>query len=199
MVDDVRAGFRLARDCSWSVVGVQPDLSAAGASASPTATRSRRCSARTRRARAPQQIFVTGSFWFAATPMAAGCRDAAAHPRGRLSGAHGRVGAAPARQVCSSRRPRTASRCARPGRCRCRMILFEEDPDFRLGYCLGGRGAEARRLPAPLPQHVLLRRRTARMTSRRALEATDDAFAALRNREPTLGPVEKLAAFAEMR
>jgi len=30
IVDDVRAGFRLARDCSWSLVGVQPDLSAWG-------------------------------------------------------------------------------------------------------------------------------------------------------------------------
>src|SRR5262249_55483326 len=30
IVDDVRAGFRLARDCSWSTVGVQPDLSAWG-------------------------------------------------------------------------------------------------------------------------------------------------------------------------
>jgi glutamate-1-semialdehyde 2,1-aminomutase len=25
IVDDVRAGFRLSRDCSWSKVGVQPD------------------------------------------------------------------------------------------------------------------------------------------------------------------------------
>jgi len=30
IVDDVRAGFRVSRDCSWSTVGVQPDLSAWG-------------------------------------------------------------------------------------------------------------------------------------------------------------------------
>jgi glutamate-1-semialdehyde 2,1-aminomutase len=30
IVDDVRAGFRMARDCSWSLVGVQPDLSCWG-------------------------------------------------------------------------------------------------------------------------------------------------------------------------
>ncbi|MGH1560304.1 aminotransferase class III-fold pyridoxal phosphate-dependent enzyme [Caulobacter segnis] len=30
IVDDVRAGFRLARDCSWSLVNVKPDLSTWG-------------------------------------------------------------------------------------------------------------------------------------------------------------------------
>jgi glutamate-1-semialdehyde 2,1-aminomutase len=30
IIDDVRAGFRIARDCSWSALGVQPDLSAWG-------------------------------------------------------------------------------------------------------------------------------------------------------------------------
>ncbi len=30
VVDDVRSGFRLARDCSWSVADVKPDLSAWG-------------------------------------------------------------------------------------------------------------------------------------------------------------------------
>jgi glutamate-1-semialdehyde 2,1-aminomutase len=30
VVDDVRAGFRIARDCSWSNVGVAPDLSCWG-------------------------------------------------------------------------------------------------------------------------------------------------------------------------
>ena len=29
IVDDVRAGFRLVRDCSWEAVGVRPDLSGA--------------------------------------------------------------------------------------------------------------------------------------------------------------------------
>ena len=30
IVDDVRAGFRLARDCSWEPMGVRPDLSCWG-------------------------------------------------------------------------------------------------------------------------------------------------------------------------
>ncbi|MBT6512934.1 MAG: aminotransferase class III-fold pyridoxal phosphate-dependent enzyme, partial [Rhodospirillaceae bacterium] len=30
IVDDVRAGFRMARDCSWAGIGVEPDLSAWG-------------------------------------------------------------------------------------------------------------------------------------------------------------------------
>jgi glutamate-1-semialdehyde 2,1-aminomutase len=32
IVDEVRAGFRIARDCSWSLVGVAPDLSCWGKS-----------------------------------------------------------------------------------------------------------------------------------------------------------------------
>jgi len=30
VVDDVRAGLRIARDCSWSAIGVEPDLSTWG-------------------------------------------------------------------------------------------------------------------------------------------------------------------------
>jgi glutamate-1-semialdehyde 2,1-aminomutase len=49
IIDDVRAGFRLARDCSWSKVEIQPDLSAWG-NASPTGIRLRHCWAQRRRA-----------------------------------------------------------------------------------------------------------------------------------------------------
>src|SRR5215831_10159764 len=70
IVDDVRAGFRLARDCSWSTVGVQPDLSAWGkvvANGYPISVLLGSDKAR----EAAQRIFVTGSFWFSAVPMAA--------------------------------------------------------------------------------------------------------------------------------
>jgi glutamate-1-semialdehyde 2,1-aminomutase len=70
VVDDVRAGFRIARDCSWSVVGVQPDLSCWGkciANGHPISALLGSNSAR----KGAESIFTTGSYWFAAAAMAA--------------------------------------------------------------------------------------------------------------------------------
>lgn len=70
IVDDVRAGFRLARDSSWSLVGVKPDLSTWGkaiANGHPLSALLGAEKART----AAASIYVTGSYWFSAAPMAA--------------------------------------------------------------------------------------------------------------------------------
>jgi len=71
IVDDVRAGFRISRDCSWSLLGIQPDLSSWGkaiANGHPIS-----CLMGSDRARAAaQKLYVTGSYWFAAAAMAAG-------------------------------------------------------------------------------------------------------------------------------
>ncbi len=70
VVDDVRAGFRIARDCSWSRLGIAPDLSCWGkcvANGHPLSFL-----AGSERARAgAARIYVSGSFWFQAAPMAA--------------------------------------------------------------------------------------------------------------------------------
>ena len=70
ILDDVRAGFRLHLGGSWEPLGVRPDLSAyskAIANGYPLAAVVGRDAVR----EAAQQVFVTGSFWFAAVPMAA--------------------------------------------------------------------------------------------------------------------------------
>ena len=70
IVDDVRAGFRLARDSSWSRVGIEPDLSSWGkAIANGHPISALLGSEKARMAAAT--IYVTGSFWFSAAPMAA--------------------------------------------------------------------------------------------------------------------------------
>ena len=70
IVDDVRAGFRIARECSWHGLGVEPDLSSWGKSLANGHAIS--CLMGNDRAReAAGEIFVTGSFWFAAAAMAA--------------------------------------------------------------------------------------------------------------------------------
>lgn len=70
ILDDVRAGLRLSLDTSWSAIGVHPDLSAWGkglANGEPLAAVLGNELYRD----AMTKIFVTGSFWYQAAPMAA--------------------------------------------------------------------------------------------------------------------------------
>jgi glutamate-1-semialdehyde 2,1-aminomutase len=70
IIDDVRAGFRLARDCSWSLVNVKPDLSTWGKAIANGHPISALLGADIARF-AAATIYATGSFWFSAAPMAA--------------------------------------------------------------------------------------------------------------------------------
>lgn len=70
VVDDVRAGFRLARDCSWSLVGVQPDLSCwSKAIANGYPISALLGSERVRGG--ASKTFISGTYWLQAVPMAA--------------------------------------------------------------------------------------------------------------------------------
>ncbi|HEX9034022.1 MAG TPA: aminotransferase class III-fold pyridoxal phosphate-dependent enzyme [Streptosporangiaceae bacterium] len=70
ILDDVRCGFRLHLGGSWEPVGVDPDLSAwskAIANGHPLAA----VLGNDRFRGGASEVFVTGSFWFSAAPMAA--------------------------------------------------------------------------------------------------------------------------------
>ena len=70
ILDDVRAGFRLSLDASWSRLGIRPDLSAWGkALANGEALAATLGSVRYWEAMG--SVFVTGSYWYQAAPMAA--------------------------------------------------------------------------------------------------------------------------------
>lgn len=70
ILDDVRCGFRLHLGSSWEPVGVDPDLSAwSKAIANGRALAAVLGSQKFRDG--AKNVFVTGSFWFAAVPMAA--------------------------------------------------------------------------------------------------------------------------------
>ena len=71
VVDDVRAGFRLARDCSLEPHRRRSRTCRPGASASPTATRSRPCWATTRPARPPPRSMSPARSGTQAATMAA--------------------------------------------------------------------------------------------------------------------------------
>src|SRR3984957_4135719 len=93
ILDDVRCGFRLHLGSSWEPVGVAPDLSAWSKSianghalAAVLGNDAFRDGAR--------QLFVTGSFWFSAVPMAAAIATITALEQERAVEAMERSGAA---------------------------------------------------------------------------------------------------------
>lgn len=70
VIDEVRTGFRLARGCSWEAFGVRPDLSTWGKALGNGYPISALAGSENLR-EAAKKIFVTGSYWFSAVPMAA--------------------------------------------------------------------------------------------------------------------------------
>lgn len=132
IVDDVRAGFRLARDCSWEALGVRPDLSAWGkciANGHPISALLGSDSCR----KGASAIYVTGSFWFAAAPMAAAVetlkiiRETDYLERLVTLGDRLRSGLDEASAAAGLATRQT-------GPVQMPQILFEEDPDFRKGF-----------------------------------------------------------------
>ena len=132
IVDDVRAGFRLATDCSWSLVGVEPDMSTWGksfANGHPISALLGNDRARP----GAEAIYATGSFWQQASPMAAALVTLDIIATGdhiRHSEALGtqlRAGLAAAAE-------RQGFVLKQTGPVQMPQILFADDPDFRVGF-----------------------------------------------------------------
>ena len=190
IVDDVRSGLRVARDCSWETVGVRPDLSCWGKVIGNGQPISALLGADIAR-EAAGKIFVTGSFWFSAAPMAGALetlrivRETDCLERLTAIGEALRVGLA-AQSEAFGFGLRQTGPAALP------MVLFEDDPDFRLGYAWC---AAALRAGAYLsPYHNMFS--NAAMTEAdvtRTLEATGAAFEELRRTLESLLPPPQLA------
>jgi glutamate-1-semialdehyde 2,1-aminomutase len=185
IVDDVRAGFRLARDCSWSLLGVEPDLSAWGkvlANGYPISA----LLGSDRMREAARSIFVTGSFWFSAVPMAAAIETLRLV---RESDYLERMGA-----IADELRAGIAEQALRhgfalrqTGPSQMPQMLFEDDPDMRVGYCWTA--AAVRRGVYLHPYHNMFV--TSALTPadiEKTLAVTEDAFVELRRAYATLGP-----------
>jgi glutamate-1-semialdehyde 2,1-aminomutase len=191
VVDDVRAGFKLARDCSWSVVGVEPDLSAWGkciANGHPISALLGNEKAR----KAAAEVRYTGSYWFQSGPMAAGLvtldrimntpyleniqslGGALRDGMTKISDRHG-VGL---RQTGPVTMP---------------MFLFDDDPDLRKGYRFCAemvlRGVYMH------PFHNMFISDALTLDDvKQTLEAADGACRALASAGPELAPNTRLAA-----
>jgi len=193
VVDDVRAGLRLARDCSWSRIGVQPDLSTWGkciANGHPISALLGSDKAR----KAASVIFVTGSFWYQAAPMAAGLetlrlvRETDYLERITALGERLRDGLAERAKAAGFALRQT-------GPVTMPLFLFEDDPDLRKGFCFSS--AMLDRGVYVHPWHNMFF--CAAMTEAdidAALDAAEGAFGVLKREAASLGPVEKLAFLA---
>jgi len=190
VVDDVRAGLRIARDCSWSAVGVEPDLSTWGKCfANGHAISALLGNNKARNAAA--HIYVTGSFWYQAAPMAAALatlklvRESDYLERIDALGLRLRDGLADRAQAAGFGLRQT-------GPVTMPLFLFDDDPDLRKGFCWSSAMLERGVYVHPWHNMFLC----AAMTEAdidQALDAAEGAFKVLQGAAPTLAPVEKLA------
>jgi glutamate-1-semialdehyde 2,1-aminomutase len=183
VVDDVRAGFRIDRDCSWAKIGVKPDLSCWGKCFANGYPISAVLGADVAR-KAAQEIFVTGSFWMAATPMAAAIetlrqiRETDYLERMEASGRRLREGL---QQQAASH----GFGLRQTGPVQMPIVLFEDDPDFRVGY--GWVSQCLRRGVYLSPYHnMFLSAAHTEVEIAQTLAATDEAFEALKRSRANL-------------
>jgi glutamate-1-semialdehyde 2,1-aminomutase len=190
VVDDVRAGFRIARDCSWSAVGVQPDLSSWGkciANGHPISALLGSDKAR----KAAGRISVTGSYWFQAAPMAAAL---ATLKRIRETNYLEHIDALGQRlrDGLAERANAHGLGFRQTGPVTMPLFLFEEDPDLRKGFCWSSE--MLRRGVYVHPWHNMFL--CAAMNEGdidQALDAGDAAFAVVAGRAADLEPIEKMS------
>ncbi|HYM00022.1 MAG TPA: aminotransferase class III-fold pyridoxal phosphate-dependent enzyme, partial [Blastocatellia bacterium] len=189
IVDDVRAGFRVARDCTWSTVGIEPDLSAWGkviANGYPISALLGSEKAR----EAARRVFVTGSFWFSAVPMAAATATLEQIEESDYLEQMERTG----KMLRDGLEEQAASygySLRQTGPAQMPQIFFDDDPDFRLKYCWCEE-ALIRGVYLHPYHNMFLCSALTEEDVRLTLEATEAAFATLKKRQPTLKPVEQI-------
>ncbi|MDR8730108.1 aminotransferase class III-fold pyridoxal phosphate-dependent enzyme [Burkholderia pseudomultivorans] len=173
IVDEVRAGFRLSRDCSWGEFGVQPDLSAWGKAIANGYPLSAVLGSEKVR-QAASSIYVTGTFWFQAVPMAAAVatlkiiRSTDYLKHIQEIGEQFRVG-------LEGQASAAGFRLRQSGPSQMPQILFEDDPDLRVGYAWARETLKGGILVHPYHNMFV----SAAMTTddvRKSLDATARAF-----------------------
>lgn len=195
IVDEVRAGFRLSRDASWSLLGVEPDLSTWGKVLGNGHPISALLGSEKARA-AASSIYVTGSFWFSAVPMAA----AVATLQVVRSSDYLERMIARAEEMRQGIAAQAASHgigIRQTGPAQMPQIFFEDDPDMRIGYFWAA--AAVRRGVYLHPYHNMFA--TSALTSadiERTLSATDGAFAELKRAWATIPPQSNPAVLARI-
>ena len=132
ITDEVRSGFRVSRDGLWDELGAPPDLSAWG-----KAIANGHClSALLGNARARpgvETIFVTGSYWFSAAPMAASLVVMSRIRDGAYLDQINHIGGA-LRAGLDDLAARHGIGFQQSGPVTMPLMTFTDDPDFRAGF-----------------------------------------------------------------
>ncbi|HWE98556.1 MAG TPA: aminotransferase class III-fold pyridoxal phosphate-dependent enzyme [Caulobacteraceae bacterium] len=190
VVDDVRAGLRVARDCSWSIVGVQPDLSSWGKCIANGHPLSALLGSEIAR-KAAGSIYATGSFWCQAAPMAAAMetlRRVRETPYlEHIEGLGERL-----RSGLAARAAAAGIGFRQTGPVTMPLFLFEDDPDMRQGFCFASQMLARGVYIHPWHNMFLC----AAMTTAdidAALDAAEASFAVVAGRRSGLEPNAKLA------
>ena len=190
VVDDVRAGLRMARDCSWSLTGVEPDLSTWGkciANGHPISALLGSDRAR----KGAAAIYATGSFWFAGAAMAAGLetlrlvRETVYLERIVSLGEKLRTGLA-------QRAAKAGFGFRQTGPAQMPLFLFDDDPDLRKGFCWSSAMLERGVYVHPW-HNMFLCAAMIEADIDFALDAAEASFGVLEREVAGLGPVEKMA------
>jgi glutamate-1-semialdehyde 2,1-aminomutase len=179
VLDDVRCGFRLHLGSSWEPIGVEPDLSAwSKAIANGHALAAVLGNEKFRDG--ASQIFVTGSFWFSAVPMAAAIATIGALREEGAIEAMERAGSALRDGICAQALS-WGVEVNYTGPVQMPYLTFAGDKNYELGRMFA---AEAIKHGAFIhPRHNWFV--SAAMTDddiAQVLAATDDAFAVVRKK-----------------
>ena len=191
IIDEVRGGFRLSRTGSWTHLGIEPDLSAWGKCLANGHPLSALLGSEVARS-AASRIYVTGSFWFAAAPMAAALvtlrriRETDYLERIQRLGAQLREGLAKAAAAHGYSLRQT-------GPPQMPQILFADDPDFRRGFAFASELIQRGVYLHPWHNGFVCAALTEEDVAF-AVSAAEEAFAAVRKREGTLVPHARVKA-----
>ncbi|WP_207000176.1 aminotransferase class III-fold pyridoxal phosphate-dependent enzyme [Trinickia mobilis] len=178
IVDEIRTGLRLARGSSWDVLGVQPDLSSWGKAIANGYAISALLGSEKIRA-AASEIFVTGSYWFSAVPMAAALRTLELAQSTDYLEKTIRLGEL-FRAGIAEQASRLGIGVRQTGPCQMPQILFEDDPGAKRGYAWANEAVKRGVYLHPFHNMFI----NAAMTDEdihQALDVTEEAFKASLN------------------
>ena len=177
ILDEVRTGLRLAHGCSWAALGVHPDLSAWGKAIANGYPLSAVAGSEALRA-AAQRVYATGSYWFAAVPMAAALATLEIARRDRVVARMQELGER-LRQGIAAQAKAHGYGLRQTGPAQMPMLLFDDDPKLVRGNFWTA--AAVRRGVYFHPWHnMFLCAAHTDEDITQTLQVTDEAFTALR-------------------
>lgn len=183
IVDEIRAGLRLTRDCSWSLVDVLPDLSCWGKAIANGYALSVVLGADKAKATAGA-MYATGTFWFGAVAMAAARATlelARTTEYLQQTIAYGEA----LRAGLDRRATDNGFALRQSGPAQMPQIMFEDDPDFKLAFAWTQEAVQRGVYFHPW-HNMFVSTPMGPAELDQSLQVADQAFAALRKRRDHL-------------